>query len=253
MPVASRRRTGLQQIPMLWPRSREMKPWCLGGPVLGPVFYKARNKSVTVTDMWRNTVAPAVFYTAAWLYAVHDVTWQLTARSIPVRGCVCCNFVILFYVWYFALTAHSFLLLLSRPISKTQRNENKCHSFSGTSKSKYHVFFYVLLTMHPVMILVNNQLDAQYFMYFISILYMFRAVMCPIIRRIIVSMRHLVYATLCRWHKPRVACIGVILLMMGTWLPETCMKNCASSWLITTIKCYIWAVDNVSCFVMRAA
>ena len=41
------------------------------------------------------------------------------------------------------------------------------------------VFLFVLLTLHPGMILVNNQLDAQYFMYFISILYMFRAAMCP--------------------------------------------------------------------------
>jgi len=39
--------------------------------------------------------------------------------------------------------------------------------------------FKVLLTVHPGMILVNNQLDAQFFMLFISILYMFRAAMCP--------------------------------------------------------------------------
>jgi len=40
--------------------------------------------------------------------------------------------------------------------------------------------FYVLLTMHPGMILVNNQLDAQFFMcVFFSIFYMFRATTCP--------------------------------------------------------------------------
>jgi hypothetical protein len=39
--------------------------------------------------------------------------------------------------------------------------------------------------------------------------------------------------------------IDIILLMMGTWLPETCTeqkhtwkKNCASSWLFTTTKSY---------------
>jgi len=39
---------------------------------------------------------------------------------------------------------------------------------------------YVLLTVHPGTrtILVNNQLDSQFCM-FISILYMFRAAMCP--------------------------------------------------------------------------
>ena len=36
-----------------------------------------------------------------------------------------------------------------------------------------------LLTVHPGMILVNNQLDAQFLCMFISILYMFRAAMCP--------------------------------------------------------------------------
>ena len=41
--------------------------------------------------------------------------------------------------------------------------------------------FYVLLTLHPGMILVNNQLDVKLFFFcmFISILYMFRAAMCP--------------------------------------------------------------------------
>jgi len=34
---------------------------------------------------------------------------------------------------------------------------------------------------------------------FISILYTFRAAMCPSSGELIVSMRHLVYVTLCRW------------------------------------------------------
>jgi len=59
--------------------------------------------------------------------------------------------------------------------------------------------FYVLLTVNPCMILVNNQLDAQFFMY---IYFYFKHVsgsLVPIIRRIILSMQHLVYVTLCRW------------------------------------------------------
>ena len=53
--------------------------------------------------------------------------------------------------------------------------------------------------MHPGMILVNNQLDAQFFMcvYFYSLHVSGNYV--SIIRRIIVSMWHLVYVTLCRW------------------------------------------------------
>jgi len=59
--------------------------------------------------------------------------------------------------------------------------------------------FYVLLTVHPSMILVNKQLDAQFFKYgHLYSLYVSGSHV-PIIRRITVSMRHLVYVTLCRW------------------------------------------------------
>ena len=49
------------------------------------------------------------------------------------------------------------------------------------------------------MILVNNQVDAQFFLYvyFYSLHVLARNV--PIISTIIVSMLHLVYVTLCRW------------------------------------------------------
>jgi len=53
------------------------------------------------------------------------------------------------------------------------------------------------LTVHPGIILVNNQLDAQFFImhvYFYSLHVSGSYV--PIIRRIIVSMRHLIYVTL---------------------------------------------------------
>jgi len=65
-------------------------------------------------------------------------------------------------------------------------NSNMFQHWSMPSKwSSWQFFatcqneFYVLLTMHPGMILVNNQLDALFFCMFISILYMFQAAMCP--------------------------------------------------------------------------
>ena len=60
--------------------------------------------------------------------------------------------------------------------------------------------FYVLLTVqHLGIILVNNQLDAQFFScMFISILYMFQAAMCLSSGELIVSIRHLVYVTVYR-------------------------------------------------------
>jgi len=51
------------------------------------------------------------------------------------------------------------------------------------------------------MFFVNNQLDAQFLFscMFISILYMFRAAICPSSGELIISIRHLVYVTLYRW------------------------------------------------------
>jgi len=51
---------------------------------------------------------------------------------------------------------------------------------------------YVLLAVHPDMILVNNQLDAQFFMYVYFYSLHVSGSHVSIIRRIIVSMRHLV-------------------------------------------------------------
>ena len=48
------------------------------------------------------------------------------------------------------------------------------------------------------MILVNNQLDAQLFMYVYFYSLHVSGSQVPIISRIIVSIRHLVYVTMCR-------------------------------------------------------
>jgi len=60
--------------------------------------------------------------------------------------------------------------------------------------------FYILVIVHLGIILINNQLDAQFILYiFISILYMFRANLCSSSGESIVSVQHLVYVTLRRW------------------------------------------------------
>jgi len=77
-------------------------------------------------------------------------------------------------------------------MNETKRNQ------SHLGWTKFNVGFYVLLTVHLGIIFVNNQLDAQFFFMYISILYMFRATMCPSSGELIISIRHLVYATLYR-------------------------------------------------------
>jgi len=79
---------------------------------------------------------------------------------------------------------------------------------------------------------------------FIPNLYMFRALMCSSSVELIVSIRHLVYVTLCRWtygmqvwvppkpayqtvtytewHIPDIVLTQLILLVMSTWVLETC-------------------------------
>ena len=102
----------------------------------------------------------------------------------------------------------------------------------GVRQSKNE--FYVLLTVHLDIIFVNNQLDAQFFfmyIYFYSLQVSGSHV--PIIRRIncinTSGICHSVQMTV--WcpngHLYRVTytrCIDTILLMMGTWLPETCRE-----------------------------
>ena len=63
---------------------------------------------------------------------------------------------------------------------------------------------YDLLTVHPGMIFVNNQLDPQFFFLylFISILYMFRAAMCP--------------------------SSGEVLYQCDTWFMSVCVCRCPS-------------------------
>jgi len=56
-------------------------------------------------------------------------------------------------------------------------------------------FFYVLLTVHPGMILANNQICTQFFIYVYFYTVHVSGSYVPIIGRIIVSMRHVVYVT----------------------------------------------------------
>ena len=58
-----------------------------------------------------------------------------------------------------------------------------------------HVVFYVLFTVHPGIKVVNNQLDTQFFLYVYFYSLHVSGSHVPIVRRIIASMRHLVYVT----------------------------------------------------------
>ena len=124
-------------------------------------------------------------------------------------------------------------------------------------KSQFNVrlLFYVLLTAHPGMILVNNQIDAQFFMYVYFYCLHVSDRHVPISRRIIVSMRQLVYVNLCRWpsgtHNRRSSTNTIILLMMGTWLPETCtvQNKTKRTWKIVRQVGYLQGLMLVFCSV----
>jgi hypothetical protein len=77
----------------------------------------------------------------------------------------------------------------------------KEHLSVRTETEHWLTEFYVLLTVHLITIFVNNQPDAQFFFLylFIPVLYMFRATKCSSPVEPTVSIRHLVYVTVCRW------------------------------------------------------
>jgi hypothetical protein len=71
-------------------------------------------------------------------------------------------------------------------------------SLENSSIMGHDVMFYILVTVHLGIILINYQLDAQFLLHiFISILYVFRATLCSSSGESIVSI-HLVYVTLCK-------------------------------------------------------
>jgi len=61
----------------------------------------------------------------------------------------------------------------------------------------FNIIFYVLMIVHPGMILVNNQLDAHFFVYIYFYSLYVSGSHAPIIRRIIVPIRQPAYVTLC--------------------------------------------------------
>jgi hypothetical protein len=92
-------------------------------------------------------------------------------------------------------------LNVTKCIQAFQRRSVCLHTqYTHTPLCKRNLKFYVLLTVHLVITSVNDQPDALFFSYlFISILCMFRATLCSSSGESIVSIRHLVYLTLCRW------------------------------------------------------
>jgi hypothetical protein len=93
--------------------------------------------------------------------------------------------------------------------------------------------FYVLLTVHLGIILVNDQTEAQFFFYmFISILYMLRANSCSSSGESVVSTQQLVCVTLCRWPSS---------MQVGKKLPDLhTRRSPTQSDTYQTLYCYNW-------------
>jgi len=86
--------------------------------------------------------------------------------------------------------------------------------------------FYVLLTVHPGTTPANNQLDAQFFMYVYFYYLHVSGSYVSIIRRITVSMRHLVYVTLCIWPSGMHTSIAIRRWLIGyDWLQTCCQQT----------------------------
>jgi len=104
----------------------------------------------------------------------------------------------------------------------------------------YFMFCWPCVSLQSLQI--TNLTHSSFSCMFISILYMFRTAMCPSSGELIVSLRHLVYVTVCRcfngtavpskpayekgiyteWHIPDVVLMQLILLLMDTQMFETC-------------------------------
>jgi len=86
------------------------------------------------------------------------------------------------------------------PPDVTYKNLHFFHCSNWIFVIRHRPFFYVLLTVHPGSILVNNQSDAQLLSCtFIPILYMFRTLLCSSSVKSTVLIWYPVYVTLRRW------------------------------------------------------
>jgi len=128
------------------------------------------------------------------------ISWALTGSS-------CVTFVI----WRLSLKYVEELLFES--------DKNIGH-FTLRPKYNFHIF----LTVHLGMILVNIELDTQFFMYVYFYFLHVSGSHVPMIRRIIVSMRHLVCVTQYRWNKPGVA----LIQKFSWWWAHGCPKHVES-------------------------
>jgi len=104
------------------------------------------------------------------------ISWAPTERSS-----------VTFFIWRLSLQYVEELLFES--------DKNIGHF---TLRPKYN--FYILLTEHLGMILVNIEFDAQFFMYVYFCFLHVSVSHVPIIRTIIVPLQHLVYFTQYRWN-----------------------------------------------------
>ena len=131
--------------------------------------------------------------------------------------------------WYFCFLHFMSLCVWMTNESKYRQTVLYFAWFQSTAAiwMRYPLFF-VLLIVHRITVFVNNKFDTKFFFLysFIPFLYMFRATKCSSSGDSIVSIWHLVYVyvTVCRWHIPDVVLIQLTLLMMGTWLLETCRE-----------------------------
>jgi len=95
--------------------------------------------------------------------------------------------------------------------------------------------FYILVTLRLGIILVNNQLDAQFLLYiFISILYVFRATLCSSSGESIVSIQRLVYVTLCRW--PSGMQVGLFIRIRNNTLLYSKHRSQFTNWQTVELK-----------------
>ena len=115
-------------------------------------------------------------------------------------------------------TTGTFITFYSLDLTSSLKREDKPHKANAIKYSLNLFCTPASLTVKRYQFFfVNNQLEAQFFFLhlLIPILYMFRANMCSSSGESFVSVRSLVYVTVCRWP------CGVQ------------KKTCASSWLFT--------------------
>ena len=190
---------------------------------------------------WENQQQKLIHIWIGILIAAIALCYTIWYSNLFRQLCVVFDRINCFILWI-----HTYVH--TRTSNELKLNHTNCNKIIRSTKKRMSVYW--IISCKELKLIIpckyTNWRTIIFSCVFISILYMFWAAKCSSSGDSIISIRHLIYVTLCRWtsgvqvwisskpahqtvtytewHMPEVVLIQLILLMMSTLLLETCRE-----------------------------